>query len=399
MNERIKALCELTLSGKMYVEPVKTEFDRCDLFLNESEMNVKRLCEYILNQEPKITEYSCFTGLFNFDGSVIGDAFNRSGHKNTQKALDTFYLKKIDNLSTMEWQHATGDYSRVLEKGLTGIIKDIDLSIAAHREPAELEFLYGLKKVANTLILWAEKCSAKSFEFAQTVTDTSKKDNLITLSKALLNVPKNAPKNFYEAVLCMYICFSANPDSVGTLDRYLSKFYFSDIENCILTRDKAKEYIQELFLMLQSYTHINSPHFMRGGQSHFCIGGYLEDGTDGFNKLSKLIVEALMELPTYIPQITLRWTKHTPRSVLRFIMDQERKDPHKRIAFTNDDKRIDCYTRICGIPYNRAVSYTTVGCNEPAFVGAMAGSTSKGNLLRSIETLFHKRYSKGAKYN
>ena len=133
MNERIKALCELTLSGKMYVEPVKTEFDRCDLFLNESEMNVKRLCEYILNQEPKITEYSCFTGLFNFDGSVIGDAFNRSGHKNTQKALDTFYLKKIDNLSTMEWQKAKGEYSRVLEKGLTGIIKDIDLSIAAHR--------------------------------------------------------------------------------------------------------------------------------------------------------------------------------------------------------------------------------------------------------------------------
>ena len=133
---------------------------------------------------------------------------------------------------------------------------------------------------------------------------------------------------------------------------------------------------------------------MRGGQSHFCIGGYLEDGTDGFNELSKLIVEALMELPTYIPQITLRWTNHTPRSVLRFIMDQERKDPHKRIAFTNDDKRIDCYTRICGIPYNRAVSYTTVGCNEPAFVGAMAGSTSKGNLLRSIETLFHKEYSK-----
>ena len=75
MNERIKALCELTLSGKMYVEPVKTEFDRCDLFLNESEMNVKRLCEYILNQEPKITEYSCFTGLFNLSLALINSSF------------------------------------------------------------------------------------------------------------------------------------------------------------------------------------------------------------------------------------------------------------------------------------------------------------------------------------
>jgi len=33
----------------MYVEPVKTEFDREDLFLPKSEMEIKRLCEYILN--------------------------------------------------------------------------------------------------------------------------------------------------------------------------------------------------------------------------------------------------------------------------------------------------------------------------------------------------------------
>jgi hypothetical protein len=76
------------------------------------------------------------------------------------------------------------------------------------------------------------------------------------------------------------------------------------------------------------------------------------------------------------------------------MMDCERKDAHKRIAFTNDDKRIKCYTELCGIPYERAVSYTTVGCNEPAFTGAIAGSTSKGNLLHSIETLFHKGYDK-----
>ena len=62
MIERIEKLTELTLSGEMYVNPIKTEFDREDLFLSENEMQVKRICEYILNQEPKITKYSKLTG-------------------------------------------------------------------------------------------------------------------------------------------------------------------------------------------------------------------------------------------------------------------------------------------------------------------------------------------------
>lgn len=103
MNERIEKLTRLTLDGKMYVEPVKTKFDRMDLFLNEQERNVKRICEYILNQQPLITKYSRFTGLFRFDGSVIGDVFTRSGHKNTGELIENFYCKGIDNLSAMDW--------------------------------------------------------------------------------------------------------------------------------------------------------------------------------------------------------------------------------------------------------------------------------------------------------
>lgn len=67
MTERIEKLTELTLSGEMYVNPVKTEFDVKDLLLPREKCDVKRLCEYIVNQEPKITEYLRFTGFFRFD--------------------------------------------------------------------------------------------------------------------------------------------------------------------------------------------------------------------------------------------------------------------------------------------------------------------------------------------
>ena len=126
MNERITALCKLTLNGEMLVEKKKTEFDRNDIFLEENERDVKRLCEYILNQEPKLTEYQTMTGFFDTDGSVVGDAFRRYGHRHTAEVLKDFYLKAVDNLVVMEWQHATADYKKVLEKGIVGIIDEIE---------------------------------------------------------------------------------------------------------------------------------------------------------------------------------------------------------------------------------------------------------------------------------
>ena len=102
MTERIKILTDLTLQGKMYVDTVDTEYEY-DSTLTESQNDVKHLCKYIVNQEPKITEHSAFCGYFNFDGSVIGDAFRRGGHKNTDTALQKYYLKPIDNLSTMDF--------------------------------------------------------------------------------------------------------------------------------------------------------------------------------------------------------------------------------------------------------------------------------------------------------
>ena len=39
MNERIEKLLQKTISGEMYNYPVKTEYDRCDLFLSPVRMS------------------------------------------------------------------------------------------------------------------------------------------------------------------------------------------------------------------------------------------------------------------------------------------------------------------------------------------------------------------------
>ena len=47
MNDRIKELVNKTVSGEMYVYPVKTEYDRCDLLMPPMQMSCKRVCEFL----------------------------------------------------------------------------------------------------------------------------------------------------------------------------------------------------------------------------------------------------------------------------------------------------------------------------------------------------------------
>lgn len=392
MNDRIKKLAEKTVKGEMFVNPVKTEYDRCDYFLSPVKMSCKRVCEYILNQEPLIVEESCFTGLITFDGSVEGDIFSRAGHKNFSVASSLFYNKPIDNLVTFEWQHSAGDFGKIINRGLKEIKEDIELSKKNHAENEKaIEFLETQTDFCNTVIAWVHKCSDRADAAAEKTNNKDYKRNLTNLSKGLKKVPENKAESFFEAVLSLYVCYSYVPDSIGLIDRYLYPYYKRDIEAGTLTTEDAKAYLQELFLMLQARIWVKSDRFYRGGESHFCVGGYLENGEDGFNEFSRLIVDSLMELPTWIPQISLRWTEKTPHEVLRYMLDCERKDPNKRIAFVNDTPRIKGLMKYNNISYEEAVNYSMIGCNELALPGGIVFGFDQMNILRSVENTFFNR--------
>ncbi len=391
MEQRIQEMITDVMAGRMWFETTPTAYDRCDLLLDPIEMSAKRVYEYILNQKPVITERSALAGYLRFDGSVEGDIFNREGHKAFLNLKEHFYNQPLDNLATFEWQHSVGDFKRIIDKGIEGIKEEIIQSMAVHSEPQEILFLKGLDTVCDAIIGWAEKCSAEAFARAKETQSPEYRRNLFRLGETLRKIPRRPAESFYEAVQCIYLCYAFLPDSIGLIDRQLYAWYRHDMDKGRLTREEAVSYLQELFLMLQSKLSVNDERFYRGGESHFCIGGYLPDGTDGFNELSRLILESLMELPTCIPQISLRWTQKTPHEVLRFVMDCERKDPNKRIAFVNDEPRIKALTEIVGFSYEQAVNYTMVGCNEPVMTGGRIQGSAQQNILRSMANTFQYR--------
>lgn len=391
MNERIAAFAQDVIAGKVYFETTPTEYSREDLLLHPMQMQAKRAAEYILNQTPQIRDGATLTGYLRFDGSCEGNVFELQGFEETRKLLKAFYPKPYLNLVTCEWQHSVGNFLPVIQRGIQGLKEDIAASKARHSARDELAFLEGADRICDAIIGWAHKCADSAEAMASATAVDSHKQNLLELAAALRNVPEKPAATFHEAILCLYVCFSFIPDSIGTLDRNLYPYYKRDIERGILTEERAKEYLQELFLMLQAKTSIKVRNFYRGGESHFCIGGYLEDGTDCFNEFSRLIVDSLMELPTYCPQISLRWTKKTPREVLRYMMDCERKDPNKRIAFVSDEPRIKAFEEIVGLSHKDAVNYCMCGCNEPALPGGRIMGSSQQNIARSMANTFQNR--------
>ena len=389
MIERIQALAKKTVAGELFFDRTDVTFDREDLFLPPTIMSAKRSAEYILAQTPYISELTALTGYLCFGGNnVMGAIFNREGHENFNNLCKYFYNKPIDGLCTFEWQHSVADFEKVIRIGIRGFKAEIAASMKRDRTTEDLEFLTGLDMIADAIIGWAKKCSAVAAQKATETEDAEASARLEKLSAALRVVPEHPSTSFYEAVLSIFVIYAFDPDSIGTIDRYLYPFYQKDLAEGTLTKDEAKAYLQELFLMLQWRISPKSDRFYRGGESHFCIGGYTEGGEDGFNELSRLILEALMELPTWIPQISLRWTPKTPTEVLRFAMDCERKDPNKRIAFVNDEPRIAAFMKHGGFPYELACKYTMVGCNEPQLPGGIFMGGMDINIAKSVERTF-----------
>jgi len=403
MNRRIESLVELSKKIDMIPEPVAVEYDPKDYALPEPIFNAKRIMEYINGQTVYITDSNRFTGMLRYSGKgvnagVPGDSFMRSGHTfnticnrnyyNTTENYDRYREKLI----CKEWQHSTPNHRYIIEKGIKGCLEKIKFYKEKYRfEKDKYEFLEAEEIVCNGVIKWANKCADECASAANNCSDPIRKAELIKLADTMRNVPLNPAKSFYEGICTILFCFYFLPDSIGTIDRYLYNLYVNDIEKKIITRDEAKELLQEFFVYLSNYTPPTSFQADKSAECHFAIGGYLENGEDGFNDLTRLIVEALMEIDTRRPALSLRWTKKTDYENLKFYLDCQRKDKNNRLALVNDEPRIKGLMDISGLSFSEACTYTMVGCNEPAFPGAMYCGTTTANMMRCLVNTLYER--------
>ena len=392
MNDRIAKLIAEAHAKDIFPEKVSISYDPFDEKLAEPMMIAKRLTEYMKAQPLGFGEENELVGMMHFDGSVPADIFTRTGHAKIHEAFAQYYNKPQENFSTMEWQHSNPDYGKVIRRGLAGIRADIIESRKNHLGDQEkLNFLAALDMMIRGIAERAELLAESCRNAARECTDEKRKKTLLRMAGNCSNVPMNPARNFEEAVQCVYFCFPFLPDSIGRADQYLLPLYRKGIQDGSLTREHAKELLQELYVMIHAWTPPTSGNASRSAESHFVVGGYTIDHEDGFTELSKLIVESLMECDLIRPQVSLRWNKKTPREVLRFMMDCERKDKVRRIAFVNDEPRIRAMMKIDKLPWEDAFDYIMVGCNDPAFQGGISLGGNTLNIMRPLVNTLNKR--------
>src|SRR3989304_8915378 len=201
------------------------------------------------------------------------------------------------------------DYRFILNKGLRGIISDID----SRKKDLDIGSAEGLKKLdfyeAATLSLQgmldlAQRYASLAREMAAKEDDPEKRKELGRIAEICEQVPAYPARNFREALQAVWfttIGIWTEYPTIGVpaplrFPQYMYPFYKKDKEEGNLSDEEVIELIHFYFLKLNTISMILSPAMAVWNQSRLAqqltIGGLTPDGEDATNELDFLLLEA-----------------------------------------------------------------------------------------------------------
>jgi pyruvate formate-lyase/glycerol dehydratase family glycyl radical enzyme len=193
------------------------------------------------------------------------------------------------------------------------------------------EELRAMDICANALIRFAQRHAERARELAQLEEDTCRKAELERIAEICFRVPAYAPEDFWEALQYYWfvhlgVTTELNPwdaFSPGRLDQHLYPFYRKGLDHGTLTREKAEELLQCLWIKFNNQpappkvgiTAEESNTYNDFAQIN--LGGVKEDGSDGVNDLSYLILDVAEEMRLLQPSSSVHVSKKSPQRFLR----------------------------------------------------------------------------------
>ncbi|MEW5901578.1 MAG: pyruvate formate lyase family protein, partial [Acidobacteriota bacterium] len=226
---------------------------------------------------------------------------------------------------------------KIYQKGLADFQEDIRDSIAgldfrkdpqAFRKKEELE---AMAVAADALIRYAERHGEKARELAAGENNPERKAELERIAANCFQVPRNAPRDFWEALQSYWFVHlgvitelntwdSFNP---GRLDQHLYPFYKRGLADGTLTEEKARELLQAFWIKFNNQPappKVGVTAEESGTYTDFCLinlGGVKKDGSDAVNELTFLILDVVEEMRLLQPGSMVQVSKRSPDSFLR----------------------------------------------------------------------------------
>ncbi len=196
---------------------------------------------------------------------------------------------------------------------------------------AKREQLKAMDIAADSIISYAMRHSEKALKLAENESNPTRKKELEKIAEVCSNVPAHAPRTFWEAlqhywfihlgVITEYNTWdSFNP---GRLDQHLYPFYKKDISNGILTKEDAIELLQAFWIKFNNQPappKVGVTAEESGTYTDFCninLGGLKEDGSDGVNELSYIILDVVEDMRILQPSSNVQISEKTPDDFIR----------------------------------------------------------------------------------
>ncbi len=281
-----------------------------------------------------------------------------------KKIKQEHYIHELGYVSNLSL-----DYERVIAQGLVSVRKNADE--------------YG-KRVIDALIGLCER-----------YLEEAKAQGREDVVRVLTRVPRYGAQNFREALQMFRILHFAlwlegdYHNTVGRFDQYIYPYLKADMEKGIYTKETALELLEDFFVSFNKDSDLYVGVQQGDNGQSMVLGGRLADGSDGFNELSAICLEASKNLKLIDPKINLRVSSDTSLQIY------EKGTELTRVGlgfpqYSNDDVVIEGLTRL-GYDYADAVNYVVAACwefiipkvgNDIANIGAVNFPLAVDRVLR-----------------
>jgi len=302
--------------------------------------------------------------------------------------------------------HTIPDYQSVLDKGLNGLINDASnklkaLDLSSDDSEKKKLFYEGIIKVMEGVIEYADNLSKETSRQDEICEDKSRKTQLDEIVRRCKLVPANPPKTFWDAVQSIWICKSALYQeqnnvgfSIGRIDQLLNSYYLKDLENGVITRNKAVEILSHFWCKIGDPMPMvpEAGDLLAGGSASnqaITIGGCDKKGKNVVNETSFICLDVTELMGLRDPNVNARIRHDDPDEYTQRVAEviiSTGSTP----SLINDKVVIPAIEKT-GVSLEDARDYAQVGCLEPTSTCRTFGHTGAIllNLISSLELVFN----------
>ena len=216
------------------------------------------------------------------------------------------------------------DYQKVLDLGLNGLIRICEGHLAEIGEPMDAgeydryNFYKGTIAALEGVIAFAGNYAAEADRQADGCADPRRAAELRQIAAVCRKVPAEPAETFREAIqsfwfahLCLFIEINGRGMSPGRFDQYMYRCYRSSIDAGEITDAEVLEYLELLRIKCTELTraHATFTESFLGGSiyQNMTLGGCDRYGRPCDNEVSRLVLQAGINVRTWQPTLSVRW--------------------------------------------------------------------------------------------